>query len=38
MKDMKVKDNDFSLEDADAALILAIQELTQTLNRLNQNR
>jgi len=34
MKTVKVKDVEFDLEDKDASLILAIQELTSQIRRL----
>ena len=33
MKELKIKDEKFELEDKDVALILAIQELTQQISR-----
>ena len=40
MKPVKIKDIDFDLEDKDAALILAIQELTTAIDamRLSSGR
>ena len=32
-----VKDEDFELEDADASLVLAIQELTTAIRRIAEN-
>ena len=36
-KEVKVKDIEFTLEDKDAALILAIQELSNKIDRLANN-
>jgi len=38
MGKVKVKDKEFTLEDKDEALILAIQELTDQIRRMADNR